>query len=352
MGKKRKWLGGYARLESDGRETFVIERRVAGKRYHVSTRCHREREALEHLRRFETNPADYSPQGAAGAIVEAVRLTPELVTEFREWQVSKGVTERHAYYTGKYLMNWVRDLSELDLRKVSLRDHVDPALERRKSPAKRIAALKVLYKWLRTKKRLLVSAEDPTLDLLVPQARPEKRLRRKAVDLAVVAAMLSGLPDRYRDVVLFAACTGWHRSEIERFIRDPRSELVELTPEAILRDGCLAVAKTWHKGKVWTATPLRTQQQVDAAKRIRERGKFPRKFNEELARTAARLEIPYFTLGVMRHSYASWQVKGGADAKRVAVALDHRDERTTANFYIDVDVPKSDLPAIEFPTLH
>ena len=27
-GKKRKWLGGYARREADGRETFVIERRI------------------------------------------------------------------------------------------------------------------------------------------------------------------------------------------------------------------------------------------------------------------------------------------------------------------------------------
>jgi integrase len=354
-GKKRKWLGGYARTEADGRETFVIERRITPpggktKRYHVSTRCHTEREANEHLKRFEANPSAYSPLGVV--LLEPVRMTPEMLLAFFDWQISKGVTKRHAKYTGKYLSHWLDDLNNMDLRRVSLRDHVDPALATHKgATAKRIAALKVFYKWLRTVKRLLTTPDDCTLDLAVPQARPEKRIRKKAVDQSVVATMLTGLPVRYRDVLLFAACTGWHRSEIERFIRDDRSELVELTPEAILRDGCLAVAKTWHKGKTWTATPLRTQQQVDAAKRIRERGEFPRKFNEELRRVATVLGIQYFPLGVMRHSYASWQVRGGADVKRVAVALDHKDERTTRDFYADVDVPKSDLPAIEFPDL-
>lgn len=349
MGKKRKWLGGYARTEADGRETFIIERRINRQRYHISTRCHGERQALEQLRRFEADPNNYRPQGDEPTA--PLRLTPELLIEFRDWQVAKGVTERHAYYTGKYLADWLEDFGSLDLRNVSLREHVDPVLRRRKSAAKRIAALKVLYKWLRTVLRVLVTSEDATLDLLVPQASPEKRRRRKAVDQSVVAAMLEGLPDRYRDVLLFTACTGWHRSEVERFIKDPRSELIELAPEQVERDGCLAVARTWHKGKTWTATPLRTEQQVEVAKRIRARGTFPRKFNEELRRVATHLGIQYFPLGVMRHSFATWHEGAGADMSRVAKALDHKDERTTKLFYADHNVPRSDLPAVEFPDL-
>lgn len=358
------WEGGYFTTGKNGRASYVIEREVGGVRHHVSTRCSTRRAALEQLGRFEANPSAYVPAGEKPSAPR--RLTAELLEEFRQWQLNgKGVTARHAYYTGIYLADWIEDLGGVDLRNVTLKDHVDPALVRRiGAKPKRIAALKVFYGWMRTQKRLLVTADDCTLDLLVPQARPEKRRRKKAVDQLLVQKVLGKLPDRYRDVLLFMACTGWHITEVQRFARDARSELVELTPEAVLRDGCLAVAKTWHKGKLWTVTPIVTQQHLEAARRIRERATFPRWFNVALKKVALELGgdlrtgAPYyFPLGVMRHSFATWHVQKGADAKRVSVALDQKDERTARDFYIDVDVPRSDLPAITFelpsiPTLH
>lgn len=353
---KRKWLGGYARREADGRETFIIERRVGGQRYHISTRCHSERAALKQLERFEGNPQGYEPEGERA--VDPVRLDAEKIAAFAKWQVEvRGNTERHAYYVTKYLKHWLEDLGDRDLRHVTLGLHIIPSLDNRKGArAHRISAIKAFYAWLRTEKHVLTSADDCTRDLLVPQSLPAKHKKRKAVDRELVQKILLCLEhQRHRDVLLFMACTGWHRTEVERFVRDDASELIELEPEQIARDGCIAVAKTWHKGKTWTATAIRTQQHLDAARRMKASKTFPRKFNEVLKEAAIKLGgdvvtgAPfYFPLGVMRHSFATWHSKDGADTKRISVALDHKSERTTAGAYIDLSVPRSDLPAIEF----
>lgn len=353
--KKRKWLGGYARTEKDGRETFIIERRVGGHRYHLSTRCHSERAALTQLARFEGNPEGYLPEGEK--VLEPVRLDGDKINDFAHWQTEvRGNTERHAYYVTKYLKDWMKDLDGKDLRHLTLGQHIIPNLDARNGArAHRISAIKAFYAWLRTEKHVLTSADDCTRDLLVPQSIPAKRKKKKAVEKELVQKILPHLEGRYRDVLLFMACTGWHRTEVQRFVRDERSELIELEPEQIARDGCIAVAKTWHKGKTWTATAIRTQQHLDAARRMKARKKFPRKFNEVLKAVAIKLGgdpatgAPlYFPLGVMRHSFATWHSKGGADTKRISVALDHKSERTTDSVYIDLAVPRSDLPAIEF----
>ncbi len=360
-GKKRKWLGGYARTEADGRETFTIERRVNRKRYHVSTRCHRENEAIIQLRRFEANPDAYQPSGEAPA--EPLRLTRVRTDEFFEWQINvRGNTVRHCKEVGKYLAQWTVDLEGRDLRHLNLGAHVIPKLDAHpgaRARGMRISALKAFCKWLRTEKHLMTSAEDCTLDLIVPQTRIAKNTKKKAVDRELVQKLLLNLEERYRDVLLFMACTGWHKTEVERFVRDSTSELIHLSPEQIVRDRCIAVARTWHKGKVWTATRIQTQQHLDAATRMKARGVFPRNFNQELKRVAIALGgdpktgAPfYFPLGVMRHSFSTWHSGAGADTKEISRALDHKSEKTTSA--IDLAVPRSDLPPIEFEltTLH
>ncbi len=339
----------------DGKETFIIERRVNGHRYHVSTRCHSERAALKQLERFEADPSNYQPQGEV--VAEPLRMTPERVQDFVAWQLDvRGNTDRHAYYVGKYLKDWLVDIGGKDLRHLTLGADIIPKLDARKGArSHRIAALKAFFAWLRTEKHLLVSAEDCTRDLLVPQSRIAKHTKKKAVDRPLVQQFILRLELRYRDVLLFMALTGWHKTEVERFVRDASSELIDLTPEQMVRDRCMAVARTWHKGKTWTATAIRTQQHLDAARRMKAYGKFPRKFNEELKRAAiamggdVKTGAPlYFPLGVMRHSFATWHSQDGADTKRISVALDHKSERTTGAIYIDLAVPRSDLPALEF----
>ncbi len=341
------WEGGYTRRQKDGRLSFIIEREVGGVRYHVSTRCTARRAALKQLDRFESNPAEYKPTGEGPAA--EIRLTADLISEFRAWQVEvRGNTSRHAYYVAKYLVDWMADLNGSDLRNVSLRDHVKPALAKRPARAHRIAALKALYAWLRKEKNVITSAHDCTLDLPVPQSRPENRRRKKVVDRLVVESAMARLSGPYLDCVLFLAATGWHLSELERFVRDDRSDLIELTPTQVEQHKCLAVARVLHKGRRFIATPIRTQQHLDAARRLRARRQMPRKLNDAIKAACDAAEVAHFTPGLMRHSFSTWHVQDGATVERVSVALDHQDPRTTRNFYVDLGVPRSDLPALSF----
>jgi len=81
-----------------------------------------------------------------------------------------------------YLKAWREDLFGRDLRKLSLRDDVDPLLEQHgNARAQRIKVLKAFMGWLRKVKRALRHDQDATIDLPVPQARPEQARRLKAV---------------------------------------------------------------------------------------------------------------------------------------------------------------------------
>src|SRR5688572_17110863 len=102
MGRKttrRRWPGGYIHRQEDGRDLYVIELERGGKdgvrrRYHVSTRAHGLKAAMEHLERFEANPLAYDPAGVAPEA--PLRLTDDLVAEFKRWQLAKPVTKKHA----------------------------------------------------------------------------------------------------------------------------------------------------------------------------------------------------------------------------------------------------------------
>lgn len=95
-----KWLGGYVRVR-DGRATFIIERRLAGKRWHFSTRCNTETAALKALERFQADPHGFARLAYGGRVV----LTDELIERFIAWQLSgaDGVTPKHAVYQARYL---------------------------------------------------------------------------------------------------------------------------------------------------------------------------------------------------------------------------------------------------------
>jgi hypothetical protein len=62
---ERRWEGGYIRQDKRGRDVYVIRRKVRGKAFKVSTRCHTARAALEHLARFEADPEATTRAGGA-----------------------------------------------------------------------------------------------------------------------------------------------------------------------------------------------------------------------------------------------------------------------------------------------
>lgn len=344
MGKD-PWEGGYIRHGKKG-PTYVIEREVGGERFHISTRCRTRRSALKQLERFEASPLAYRPQGDEDDSHqrEPIHLTETLVEEFTKWQIhEKHNTRKHSKEMGNRLTDWMEDLGAVDLRETNLRDHIIPALEKRDSNRKhRIIALKSFYAWLRTTKHVLTSADDPTLDLKVPQAVPEKQRRRKALARERVLLALAKLEGAHRDCLLLLMATGMHVTELERFARDDESHLVELPRGA----PGLAVLVVRHKSGEPYRVTLQHQEHVDAAVRLRARRSIPRRLNHEVKAACRDAKVEPFTLGVMRHSVATWAVEDGADPRDVSQFLNHKDPRTTARFYTDVAAPSIRVPVL------
>lgn len=339
---RERWEGGYIHLTKDGRKLHIIEREVGGKRYHVSTRCYSRRAAIKQLERFEANPAGYRPEGEAPD--DPIYLRLELVNAFYDWQISEGVTKKHASEVRGRLRHWLLDLAHVDLRHATLRDHIVPALDRRKKArAGRISTLKTFYGWLRKVRHQITSAEDPMIDLPVPQSTPEKWRRRKAVEFERVRKAVRKLTPEYRDLLVIMAATGWHFTELARFIRQPESEI-----RYDKRGTTIAVLVTKHKSREMTRTPVTDQAVLEAAERVRARGVVPKDPNEKLTEACRKAKVEPFTFGVMRHSVGTWAVEGGAIPALVSEFLGHKDPRTLKRFYADVAVPTApvDLPKL------
>lgn len=342
---KEKWPGGYLRNGKRG-PTYVIAREVGGVRFHVSTRAHSLRAAMKQLERFEANPEAYRPSGEVEAQEAPLQLTADLIEAYVRWQldVKKG-SRKHSKEMGKLLTCWMEDIGAADLRTVRLRDHILPALERRRTNRKhRIIAIKGLYGWLRTFRHVLTSSEDCTLDLKVPQASPEKLRRRKALEREQVLGALAALEGAYHDCLLLLMATGWHVTELCRFVRADASEIAPGK-----ENGPLAVLVAQHKSGDWTRTPIRHPEHLAAAQRLRARRTIPRYLNRAVREACDRAKVKRFTLGVLRHSVATWAVEQGAPPAEVSQFLGHKDPRTTARFYTDVAVPTVSIPIVRMP---
>lgn len=340
MGIRQKWPGGYSYVKLDGQRVFVIEREVRGKRFHVSTHAHNLRAAMAQLERFEADPNGYNPLGDSSE--EPLLLSTELILKHRNWSVEvKGNTRHHAKEVAARLAEWMVALGPKDLRALTMRDDIKPTLEKWKTSRRhRIIALKAFYAWLRKEEHLLASANDPTLDLPVPQAVPEKTKRRKAVEPARIKAAWRELEGSYRDMLEVLAATGMHVSELERFIRKPDSQLVKgKQPKAVL--------VTRHKTGILTRIPLNDTSHVAAAERLKERGTVPRWFRRHLRDACERAGVEPFNPGVLRHSVATYAVQKGATPDAVAQFLHHRDKRTTERFYVDVAAPTNQVPTVK-----
>jgi hypothetical protein len=218
-----KWLGGRIWEARDGVRTYWIRRKVEGRPYNLSTRCTSERAALKQLERFEADPSGYSPGGAAG---DALVLDEELSRAFLRW--SRDEKGNSAEWVGKqkrYLAWWAKQLGRRDLRRVSLRDHIQPALDKAENARQRIEVIKALYGWLRKHRHTVTPAQDPTYGALpVPQGRPEQWKTPKPIPPDAHAKVLLAIPQPFRDMLAVLDDTGWHVSELTRFLRPRRGE--------------------------------------------------------------------------------------------------------------------------------
>jgi site-specific recombinase XerD len=349
------WPGNVHR-QKNGLDLFIIERKVRGRRYHVSTGAHTLTAALKQLERFEASPAEYDPRGGDG---ERLELTAKLIDEWKAHQLAKGNTRVYVRDQARKMGAWLLKLNSADLRKLTLR-HLREGLQGLSARKHRIIAIKSFFAWLRTEKGLITTAQDATLDLKVPQASPEKHRRRKVVPWQDVEAVLAHLTAtaaaeawrprarddrlepgedlrRRRDCLLLLTATGWHVTELQRFIRG--GELLRQASGDVL-----AVLVVRHKGGELARTPIVHREHLEAAERLRAAGKAPRNLEKQHRAACLAADVPVFGLGVMRHSVATWAVEAGATPEAVARFLGHKDSRTTKRFYVDVAVPTNVIP--------
>jgi integrase len=332
-----KWLGGYVRVRGS-RAIFVVERRLAGKRWHFSTRANTEAAALKVLERFQADPHGFARQHT-GAVV---RLTPELIARFTAWQRSgaDAVTRKHAHYVGRYLADWLEHFGARDLRSFTLPELKRWLATHRGAHGLRIAALKVFFAWLREEEGVLRHAEDVTLDWPVPQAVPAQRRKPKALSLEQVGRVWALLSELDRNAVALLAGTGWHLTEVGRF-----AQAGEILPGQ--RDGELATLVVVHKNRERVLTALTQQAYVDAARYLRARGTFAHEaFSRRFGNASERAGLERITAGVFRHSFATWAAKAGGDLLAISRFLHHKDPRTTRQFYVDMGLSPETVPTV------
>lgn len=347
---RETWLGGYVRRGKKG-PTYVIERWVGGEHFHLSTRCKTERAALKQLERFEADPRNYSPLGE-----DEVPITKELVLEFaRFMKERKRNSPDWIAIVANFLTKWMLHFNGRCLKTLSLQRDVYPKLDEWKTSRKhRIEALKGFCTWLRQEKGLLKTSEDRTLDLPVPQSEPAKHRRRRAVPDSHVLAVLPHLPEEARDVLILLTGTAWHISEVRRF-----AVLGEIVRPHSKKP--LAVLVTPHKSGSLTRTPITTEEHLEAAERVRARGRIPiretlvnqmraacdkvRAKQREAGVPDAKL-MPHFRMGVMRHSVLTWAVEQGATYQEASEFANHRSVATTRKFYVDVAEPTVSVPVL------
>lgn len=341
---RRHWLGGFIRETKKGRDVYVIEKRIGGRLFKVSTRCHTEDAAMKQLRRFEANPQAYRP-GDAG-----LALSKELVLEHVDWQMAPAPlgaenSREWALECGRLLFDWLEALEGRDLRHLSPTDLKEKLKTWRTSIPARVVVLKGLYSWLRKEKGLVRHHEDPALDVAIPKrpAAKDSATGRKDHAFKKVKRVHHSLRKDVRPIYELLAATGWHLAEIRRFVmggeirKDPTGKH-------------LAVLVTWHKRKEHAVVGLTKPRHVMLAKRLLA-GKtmlsnstlagLIRKANRNAGVKGERLAY----LGDMRHTFSTWAIEDGHSMTEVAKHNNHATEAMLRKHYVGHAVPRATIKA-------
>lgn len=344
MGAKwlRKWAGGRVRAVA-GREVYVIER--LGRTLTLDVRD--EQGALAELALFNRDPLHYQTLRAqALAAAGDVAVTLAAVPEFLAWAATQGYSTRYVRYRLQpCLAEWGDALQRRDLRKVKLSE-LRAVLKGKPAEGNRIVALKAFTAWLRQEGRLARS-EDPTLELKVPQGRPEMVVRLKGYGAADLERAYGACElQMVRDVMVLRLKTGMHHTEIER-IAAGRAAPVRVD------DPCGIVGTVAFPHKTSRAHVVSLDSQGWAAmQRLIARGRAPADMTvrRELARAARRLGGGAVALhpGEFRHSFVTLARKfgrlvkptaGGVSLEEVARVTGHTRVRTTSEHYDGTQVP-------------
>lgn len=340
---RQHWLGGFIRETKRGKPVFVIEKRIGGVLFKISTRRHTEDAAMRELRKFEADPGGYDPTASPDGVV----MTPELVMEYCDWMVlpppaGRGNTHEWSLQVASFLRDWLRAFGGLDLRRVSATGHVKPALKSwSTSRPGRVVALKGFFSWMRKEKGTLKHHEDPMPDVRIPERQAAKETSTGARDVPFdrVQKVFRHLRVDVRDILLLLTGTGWHVSEVRRF-----AEHGEIRKDPTGKH--LAVLVTFHKRREKAVAGLVHQEHVDAAKRLRAEqrilsGNTLAGLMRRACTDAGLDEGEFFGWGDMRHSVGTWAIEAGDDIRNVARAFNHESEKMLRRHYVRHAVPRA-----------
>lgn len=337
------WPGGRIWQAADETITYVIRRKVAGRPYHVSTRCSSLGPAMKQWERFQADPEGYSPSGASGA---PISLDAETVKAFLKWsRDGKGNSPRWVSKQKGYLAWWAKQIGRRDLRRVSIRDHIMPALDKVPNPKQRIQTIKAFYAWLRKERHAITAAEDPTYGTLaVPQSRPEQWVTSKVIPRASHDAVCGAITQPWRDMLTVLAGTGWHVTELERFIR--AGVVADLPSSASQGHGAFKVLVCPRRKSGEMQRTAVSAGVAEAGSRLRARGTYSQpRFLRAVAGACKAAGVEPYSPGSYRHTVATWAIEAGADPAAVAAFLGHKSPATTRRFYATLAVvPKVPTP--------
>jgi integrase len=184
--------------------------------------------------------------------------------------------------------------------------------------------------------------------LVVGRSRPAQWVKPKMIPIEDYEAVRDALPaGAYRDALIVLAATGWHTTELGRFAKGGKTELL---PERRKAEGAGVLLCPRTKG----GSALRTVVSAAAfaaAKRLRAEGHvaliyLQKKVNEAAAEVTQlrRAKNPgarevTVHLGSFRHTVATWAIEEGADPAAVATFLNHASAETTKRFYATLAAP-------------
>lgn len=326
-----RWAGGYIRTDSKGRRIYYLHKRVQGHLFHISLRTTSQRTAFAHLERFERDPVRFRVDAGTGR--EQLRFTDELRDAYLAHAASPDKKNSTGWLGQKrrYIAWWQARLEGKDLRQLDLKE-IRAHLEGATCRPHRTAVIKDFLAWLRRDDKLLAH-EDPTLHRLpVPSGSPAQWDASKASSKESIRAVISELGEaHWADALTVQANTGWHLTELRRFVHTGRVE-------------CVAGSWVLHMNLSKGGEPLRSaipEAAVAAAKRLRGRGSIDlTKYRLAVHEASDRVKVPRVYVGSMRHTAATWMVNAGASMTEVATFLGHKSPATTRRWYAVFVAPK------------
>ena len=348
--KRTKWLGGPIVWGKRG-PSYVIERWVKGRHWHVSTKCRTEKAALAALELFELAPTEY--RKARAEKTTGLEVTPELIAEYLEWMTEQERNERyigeHERFLGEIMLALEgRDLSRMGF--AALRDLIWALGTACRW--NRVKAIKAFASWLRRHKGVLQRKDDPTLDIILPAQTPEKSRRRKAMDASLVDRAIPLITEpAIADFAIVLRETGCHISELMRFADGGERngglfERVDWQPKEVLGNLLVRHKTDMRARRSATHVVAITEQRAwDALKRIKARGVAPTRSAIQYSdlQVTAKLGTK-FSMGWNRHSVATWLAMDNRPSADIASLLGQKTTKMANQVYIDLGLAAHPVP--------